>query len=1500
MIYEAEHISKDIDNIKKSGKVGSVLVVGAGIAGMQAALDCANAGLKVYLLEEQPAIGGNMARLDKTFPTNDCAMCMISPKLVETGRHLNIEVISYADLIGFEGEAGNFSATIKKRARFVDEDICNGCGDCERECPISLEDDFNGSLSTRKAIYRLYPQAIPNTFTVNKSDLPPPCRATCPSGVNAQGYVGLVSSGKFLQALDVVRERMPFAGICGRICHHPCEQNCNRKDIDEPVSIRNLKRFVADYERDRINKGLSIERPPSEMPPPEKGNYSEKIAIIGGGPAGLTAANNLTKLGYPVTVFDSEKTAGGMMRTTIPEYRLPRDTIDHEIDLILSQGINFIPEKTFGSDFTLDDLKKDGFESVFIATGAQLARKLDIEGSDTEGVLLGIPFLKDINKGIKPELGKKVIVIGGGNVAVDVARTAQRISDSGDVSMYCLECHTDIPAHDWEIQEALDENVEIHPTWSPSRIITSNGKVESVEFVECTAVFDGDGRFNPQCNLSVKKTVRADTVIIAIGQSCDLSYLTGDIKTERGVIAVDKLTLETSMESVFAGGDVASGPASLVQATAHGHRASESIHRYLRKLDMREDREPVEPTGNYAGVPDAADHTRVDRIEPRIADPLKRNSTFLEIEETFTEEEAVIEARRCLNCAGCCECLECVKICKAHAVDHTMTDKEIEVNVGAVILTSGYDSYDASGKSEYGFGRFANVVTSMQFERILSASGPYEGHLVRPSDGTTPKKIAWIQCVGSRDASIGNDYCSSVCCMYATKEAIIAKEHERDVEPTIFFNDLRAFGKGFEGFFNRAKEAAGVRYIQSLISSTKENPENKNLIMRYVDPSNGRDIIEEEFDMLVLSTGLVAHHSIGNLAGLTGIDCDRFGFAENRILELSQSTRDGVFLSGAINGPKDIPETVMQSSATAALCGELLESVRGTEVKSKQYPPERNVDEEEPRIGIFICHCGSNIASVVDVKEVAEYAETLDGVAFTTTTIYTCSQDTQELMKQTIIDENLNRVIVASCTPRTHEPLFRETLREAGLNEYLFEMVNIREQCSWVHQQEHELATEKAKSLVRGGVGKSRLLEPLRLSKVGVTKAALVVGGGISGMTTSLSLARQGYKVYLLEKESELGGNLTYIKRTIEGLDMQEFLRQTIADVNAQENLDVFLNAEIEEVSGFVGNFATILKGVPDEIKHGIIVVATGAEEYKPGDFLYGEDERVITQRALEGMIEELSEENFSPETVTMIQCVGSRNEEHEYCSRVCCGEAVKNALAIKEKKPESKVYVLYRDMRMYGLNELYYRKAREKGVMFVRFPDDQYPLVTTKDGDLFVSVYDEVLGETIEIRTDLAVLSAATVPNDEINVKLSETLKLPLDRDGFFMEAHVKLRPVDFANEGIFVCGMAHSPKFTEENISQAQAVAGRAACILSKDSLEVGGVISVVTEEKCASCLTCVRECVYNAPFINANGKAEIEAAKCQGCGNCVAACPAKAISLRTFTDMQEKALFYSIVNN
>jgi len=862
----------------------------------------------------------------------------------------------------------------------------------------------------------------------------------------------------------------------------------------------------------------------------------------------------------------------------------------------------------------------------------------------------------------------------------------------------------------------------------------------------------------------------------------------------------------------------------------------------------------------------------------------------------------VIDTDNCIHFRtdGCGACKE---ICPADAIDYDMKDEEQDLNVGAVVLTSGYDLFDARRKSEYGLGRYPNVVTSMQFERILSASGPYEGHVQRPSDRKTPKKVAWIQCVGSRDVTVGNDYCSSVCCMYATKAAMIAKEHEGEIEPTIFFIDMRAFGKGFEGFYNRAKADYGVRYVRSQVSSLKENPENENIVVRYVQESNGhKRVAEEEFDLVVLSVGLVASHSMKDLMAATGIACNRFGFAEGKPYLPLLSNKEGVFLSGALSGPKDIPETVMESSAAAALCGELLGSVRGTEVQVKEYPAEKDVAGQEARIGVFVCHCGTNIASVVDVAAVADYIRSIPGVVYAEHTIYTCSQDTQVRIKEVIKEKDLNRVIVASCTPRTHEPLFHETMREGGLNKYLFEMADIREQCSWVHQQEHERATDKAKALVRGSVGKSRLLEPLQFKQVGITKAALVIGGGIAGMAASLSLARQGFQVHLVEKAERLGGNLYHVSKSLEGYDWQAHLEQTIQQVEDNDAVTVYLESEIDEVDGFVGNFTTRLKGASqDEVQHGVILVATGADEFQPDTFLFGQSDRVMTQRELEAKLDNgfTADSADGVREVVMIQCVGCRDDERPYCSRVCCGAAVRNALAIKEKNPDAKIYVLYRDIRTYQYKEIYYREAREKGVMFIHFPDEEYPEVTQNGQGLNVSVHDTVLDETLELKPDVVVLSTAIVPDKDNNNRLAELMKVATDQDGFFMEAHVKLRPVDFATEGIFVCGLAHSPKYTEENITQALAAAGRAACILAKDSLEVGGVVSHVDPDKCATCLTCVRECVYNAPFVNADGKAEIEEAKCQGCGNCGSACPAKAIQLRTFTDVQERALFRSILH-
>ena len=1473
---------------------GSVLIVGGGIAGMQAALDSAELGMKAYILEKSPSIGGNMARLDKTFPTNDCAMCMISPKLVETGRHLNIEVLSYSELEQVHGGAGNFSVTIRKKARYVDEEKCNGCGECEPECPVVRRDVFNGKLADRKAIYRLYPQAIPNVFTIDKGRYDAPCRSSCPAGVNVQGYVALIAKRKYREALELIREKMPFAGVCGRICHHPCEDYCNRNDIDQPVSIRNLKRFAADYEMEALKRGDKGEATTADDNHHPEPRREEKVAVVGGGPSGLTCAHDLVKLGFGVTLFDSSDKLGGMMRTGIPQYRLPQYYLDYEINRMVEAGIEVRYGQTLSKDFTLDGLKNEGYRAVYLAVGAQLAKKIPLEGSETEGVFYGIPFLRQISEGQPPRMGERVIVIGGGNVAVDVARSALRLG--AKVTIVYRRTRREMPAHSWEIEEALEEGVGLKSSWSPAQVIKGEHGVEGLLVERCITVYKGKGQKSLEVDPGQREQLEASTIILATGQESDLAGIEGLVETHKDLINTDPLTLETSLEGVFAGGDAVMGPSSLVESVAQGHRAAESIRRYAEGKQLRADREPVAEMDQHAGIPDAADTNKVPRTNISMQNPERRNTNFIEIEKGFTEEEAVREARRCLQCGDCAECMECVRACKAEAINHKMKDDVMELKVGAIIATGGFDVFDANKKPEYGFGRYPNVVTSLQFERILSASGPYEGHLKRPYDGKKPRKIAWIQCVGSRDVTLGNDYCSSVCCMYAIKEAIIAKEHEPEVEPTIFYIDIRAFGKGFESFYQRAKEESGVRFVRSQISSVKEDPLSRNLLLQFVDETDrGQKVVEEEFDMVVLSVGLVSNPTMKSLADILNIHRNDFGFFKEENLKPLQSSREGIFLCGAGNGPKDIPETVMQGSAAAALCSEMLRSVRNTEVQTKEYPAEKQVAGEEARIGVFVCHCGINISSVVDVERVSKYIQQLPGVVHAEHTLYTCSQDTQKRIRELIREKDLNRVIVASCTPRTHEGLFQETLREAGINKYLFEMTDIREQCSWVHQKEPDRATEKAKALVRGSVGKSRLLEPLRLKQIAVVQSALVIGGGISGITAALSLARQGFRVTLVEKEQGLGGNLVYLRKGLDGEDWQNYLDGKIREAEDHELIEVLLNTTIENINGSVGNFEVILKGAQaGEQKHGVVVVATGAEEYQPRGFLYGNNSRVITQRQLESQLEQ--QDRFN--TVVMVQCVGSRNDENAYCSRVCCSEAIKNAIAIKEKDPKASVYILYRDLRTYTYREVFYRKARELHVRFIHFPDEDYPEVDQSDGKIRVRVTDTVINDQVALEADWLVLSAGIVANRQDNQHLSELMKLPLDEHGNFMEAHVKLRPVDFASEGVFLCGLAHSPKNTEENITQALAAAGRAATILSHETLEVGGVVSVIDEDRCASCLTCMRECVFEAPFVNAGGKAEIDPAKCQGCGNCAAACPAGAIQLLTFTRAQEYALFNNIL--
>lgn len=999
-------------NNSNKNVVGSVLIIGAGISGMQSALDLAEVGYKVYIVEKTPAIGGRMPMLDKTFPTNDCSMCILSPKLVECGRHRNIDILTCSDITGLKGQAGNYTVTVNKRPRYVDPEKCLGCGSCTEACPVKVPNEFNQLLNNRKAIYKLYPQAYPNAY--------------------------------------------------------------------------------------------------------------------------------------------------------------------------------------------------------------------------------------------------------------------------------------------------------------------------------------------------------------------------------------------------------------------------------------------------------------------------------------------IIDATKCLKHKNPKACGKCIKACPVGAIDHNMQPETVELNIGAIILCPGYELFDAELRGEYGYGVYDNVVTSLQFERMLSASGPYEGH-VQTANGTEPKKIAFIQCVGSRDVSLCNGYCSSVCCMYATKEAVIAKEHVHGLETTIFNMDIRAFGKDYEKYYNRAKDEYGVRYVKCMISSVKELQQTKELRVRYRNPEG--KMTEEDFDMLVLSVGLKPTSDTLELAKILGVELNQYNFCQLKDLTGVETSREGIYVAGVFSGPKDIPETVMQASAAAGDTAAFLASARNTLVSEREFPEEKDVGSEEPRLGVFVCHCGINIAGVVDVPSVVEHVKTLPHVVYATNNLYACSQDSQAAMKELIEEHKLNRIVVASCSPRTHKPLFQETLREAGLNPNLFEMANIRDQCSWVHMHEPEKATQKAKDLVSMAVSKAALLQPVHSVKVSVTNNALVIGGGISGMVAATSLSKQGYKVSLLEKSDQLGGTARRINEGFNGEDIQGYMQSLINTVKNDQLIEVYTGSDIVEVSGYAGNFSTKLASGM-EIKHGATIIATGAEEAKPDEYMYGQDQRVLTQLELDEAIAAQDPKVKNAQNIVMIQCVGSREEGRPYCSRICCTKTMKLALKVKELNPDATIFVLYRDIRTYSFNEDYYREARSKGVLFIRYEVDKKPSVELVGGNgnsiLQVSFKDHILGEDINLDTDLLVLAAPITPS-ESNPKLSQLFKLPLNPDQFFQEAHMKLRPVDFASDGVYMCGLAHGPKNIEESIAQAKAAAGRATSILSHESLESKGVVAVVDPDKCAACLTCVRLCPFKAPRINDKHVAEIEAVICQGCGTCAGECPNKAITLQCYSDKQ-----------
>jgi len=1302
----------------------------------------------------------------------------------------------------------------------------------------------------------------------------------------------MVKEGKYKEALDIIMQDLPLPGILGRICPAGCEDSCRRAELDEPVSIRALKRLAADmYD-------------PRDVPIACAPTRQEKVAIIGSGPAGLSAAYHLARKGIQSVIFEAQSKPGGMLRMGIPEHRLPRDVLDQEIELITNLGVEIKTNTPLGPDLGLNDLFNDGYKAVYLAIGAHAGMDLGIPGEKAKGVRQGVDFLRELNLTGSADVGRKVAIIGGGNVAVDVARSALRLGAEEVTIVYRRTCD-EMPALPEEVEAAECEGITFSYLAAPQMILTRDGKVVGVRCIRMElGEPDSSGRRRPVPIPESEFDLEVDQVIPAIGQKPDLSALEsieGLDYTRWGTVEVDPTTYATGTEGVFAGGDLQTGPWVAIGAVAAGREAAESIARYIEGRDMAEGREPTAPMDREPECrPLPEDEPQARRaLMPELAME-DRQCSFKEVELGFDPESGTKEAERCLNCGVCCECFQCVEACQPQAIEH-FQEKEIrELDAGAVIMSTGFVPFDPRPYDNYAYSRFDNVVTAMEFERILAATGPWMGHLVRPSDEKEPKKIAFLQCVGSRDINkCDHPYCSSVCCMYAIKESVIAKEHAGDhLDVAIFFMDMRTYGKDFERYYNKAQED-GVRFIRSRVHSITENPDS-TLSLEYIDDPGNR--LTEDFDIVVLSVGMQPDQTAVETAEKMGIELNKSNFVQTDDFSPVSTSRPGIYVSGVIQGCKDIPQSVVEASAAACNAGIALSDSRGTLVKEKVFPEEKDISDQEVRIGVFVCNCGSNIGGIADVPSIAEYAKTLPHVVYVEENQFTCSQDTQENIARVIRENDLNRVVVAACTPRTHEPLFQETIRDSGLNPYLFEMANIRNQCTWVHSKEPEMATHKAKDLVRMAIARAGLLKPLQRPSIAVNNKALVIGGGVTGLTTALSLADQGFPTSLIEQSERLGGNASNLLKTWQGSDIAGNVQQMIQRAENHPNLDVYTKATIQDSSGFVGNFSTTISsnGSEKTLDHGAVIIAVGADEHKPNEYLYGQDERVLTHLDFDAAYKNGDSKIDEAETAVFVQCVGSREPDRPYCSKVCCTHSIKSALALKEKKPDMKVIVLYRDIRTYGEREELYTKARELGVLFIRYDLENKPEVLQEGSDLLVTVKDHILEQDIAIKADLLILATAIIPRD--NDALAKLYKVSLNEDKFFMEAHPKLRPVEFATEGVFLAGLAHYPKPIEESIAQAKAAAGRAATVLCREEITVDGAVSHVNEALCRACGACVEACPFSAIELRdlEEGKqaAHVQAALCKGCGSCAVACPTGAASVYHFEDdkvlnMVEEAL-------
>ena len=856
----------------------------------------------------------------------------------------------------------------------------------------------------------------------------------------------------------------------------------------------------------------------------------------------------------------------------------------------------------------------------------------------------------------------------------------------------------------------------------------------------------------------------------------------------------------------------------------------------------------------------------------------------------------------------CDDCRKCQEICPTKAINLDEQPRLLSVEVGAIVLALGFQVYDATQLEELGYGRYPNVVQAMTYERLASRSGPTEGVVVRPSDKRTPKSIAWLQCIGSRDQQ--NAFCSSICCMYATKEAILAKQRLKDVNCSVFIMDERAFNKEYSAYFDKARNKHGIHYNRSRISAIREDPATHDLILHYADP-NGK-LHEERFDMVVLATGLQPPESASQLSEILNIELNQYGFCQTDKFTPLQTSRPGVFVCGAFSSPKEIVETIIDASGAAAEVMRLLNDRLHTYPYTRAwsflsddgFPPERDVTGEKPKVGVFACTCGQTISDYLDLPALVSQAGQWPNVAVAEVIEYACLPEMLEYMRDRIQSEGLNRVVVAACSNRTHDSLFQRLVCQAGLNPYLLEVVNLREQCTRVHKEQKEQANRKAQEMVRVAVGRVIAAQPVHKDKMPCVPTALVIGGGVSGMTAALAIADSGYDVHLVEREERLGGNLLDLYYVAEGYNPQRLLRDLVNRVRSHQRIATHIRTDVVQHAGHVGDFKSELQTQrPDGtmerlfVEHGATIVATGARETHAHPYLGAP--QVITQRELEEKIIHHPEEIAALKDVVMIQCVRPIDSP-DYCSRVCCTNTMKNAIRLKLFNPNCRVTVLYKNIVTYGFREEYYTEARRLGVVFTRYTDEQPPEVTfDHDYDrTVVRVRDLVMDRWLTLPADLVPLSMAIAPS-EGSGELARKLRVPLSSEGFYEEAQMKLRPMDFMREGIFLAGMAHYPKFIEESISHALAAAARALTLLSQESLWLGGVVAQVDQDKCVGCLTCTRTCPFQIPQVvqldgrvgvgGLGGAAWIDPAQCQGCGTCTGECPASAIQLLHYTDEQ-----------